>query len=142
MLYQILEFGTNFVYKENKFKVVGQDIAKMEIEAIKIPFDEKYYWFKILNNGTILQLCKLRFGGQLMDEMKTAYDENGIPYLVEAEGSEALYIINLIIRDTAKEINKEVGGRLYGACPMCSRLYQDKTHVLNFCDNCGQRLIH
>lgn len=56
MLYQILEFGTNFVYKENKFKVVGQDIAKMEIEAIRIPFDEKYYWFKILNNGTILQL--------------------------------------------------------------------------------------
>lgn len=77
-----------------------------------------------------------------MDEMKTAYNENGIPYLVEAEGSEALYIIKLMIRDTAKEINKEVGGRLYGACPVCGRLYQDKTHVLSFCDNCGQRLVH
>ena len=76
-----------------------------------------------------------------MDEMKTAYNENGIPYLVEAEGSEALYIISLMIRDTAKEINKEVGGRLYGVCPVCGRLYQDRTHVLSFCDNCGQRLV-
>lgn len=56
MLYPILQFGTNFIYEECKFKVVGQDIVRLEIEAIKIPFDEKYYWFKISNNGTMIQL--------------------------------------------------------------------------------------
>lgn len=56
MLYPILEFGTKFMYKGRQFKVVGQDIANMEIEAVTVPFDEKYYWFRIFKNGTMILL--------------------------------------------------------------------------------------
>ena len=28
----------------------------------------------------------------------------------------------------------------YGHCPVCGRIYWDKCHVGNYCDNCGQRL--
>lgn len=28
----------------------------------------------------------------------------------------------------------------YGYCPVCGRIYWDKCHVGNYCDNCGQRL--
>jgi uncharacterized protein with PIN domain len=28
----------------------------------------------------------------------------------------------------------------YGYCPVCGRIYWDKCHVGNYCDQCGQRL--
>ena len=28
----------------------------------------------------------------------------------------------------------------YGYCPVCGRIYWDKCHIGNYCDQCGQRL--
>lgn len=70
-----------------------------------------------------------------MDEMKTAYDENGIPYLVEAEGSEAKHIIELLIA--------EAQGRLVVMMPQdefdnrLSKLCSENWKVNSLCRDCG-----
>lgn len=57
MLYPIPEFNTKSAYKGSQFQVVGQDISNMEIEAVKVPFDGKYYWFEALEQGTMIRLA-------------------------------------------------------------------------------------
>lgn len=39
-----------------------------------------------------------------------------------------------------KEIDITIGGRLYGGCPVCGRLWQEPDHICNYCDCCGQKL--
>lgn len=42
-----------------------------------------------------------------------------------------------------KQMSKKVvksNTLVYGSCPDCGRMYQEKAFVSNFCDNCGQRL--
>ncbi len=49
----------------------------------------------------------------------------------------------LINEAIEKQIPKKVIKSIihgYGHCPICGRIYWDKCHVGNYCDQCGQRL--
>ena len=43
------KYGTQFIYKEKLYVVIGEDIERSEIECQTLPFDKNFYWFKVLD---------------------------------------------------------------------------------------------
>ena len=47
-------YGKHFKYKGKEYVVIGDDVSRNEIECQTIPFDNNYYWFKVIGENKIL----------------------------------------------------------------------------------------
>lgn len=46
-------YGKCFIYKGQKYCVIGTDVSRNEIECQTIPFDDNYYWFKVVGENKV-----------------------------------------------------------------------------------------
>lgn len=61
--------------------------------------------------------------------------------LVDVDALERKKPKKVISMETTNKFKNPYGYHpAYGHCPVCGRIYWDKCHVGNYCDNCGQRL--
>ena len=68
----------------------------------------------------------------IIDEMKTAYDEKCVPYMVEATGSEAIHIIELLQAEAENRLVKlpcAVGDTVYWVTKSCDENGKEKSAI-------------
>ena len=49
----LFNYGTEFDYEGKRYCVIGTDVSSNEIECQTVPFDEKYYWFKVTGENRV-----------------------------------------------------------------------------------------
>lgn len=49
----LFNYGTEFDYEGQRYCVIGTDVSRNEIECQTVPFDEKYYWFKVTGENRV-----------------------------------------------------------------------------------------
>ena len=47
------QYGTHFIYEKQEYCVIGTDCSSNEIECVTVPYDNKIYWFKVVNNNEV-----------------------------------------------------------------------------------------
>jgi hypothetical protein len=47
---------------------------------------------------------------------------------------------DMLEKQKPKKVIETPDKHKYGYCPVCGRIYWDKCHIGNYCDQCGQRL--
>lgn len=50
------EYGTHFMYQDKEYVVVGEDVTRNEIECQTVPFDNDFYWFKVVSNNKVIKV--------------------------------------------------------------------------------------
>ena len=95
--------------------------------------------------------CKLGHYDELYGLTHCDILREGMPYagrrpdcplkLVDADALERKKPKKVISMETTNKFKNPYGYHpAYGHCPVCGRIYWDKSHVGNYCDQCGQRL--
>ena len=46
-------YGKHFLYKGKEYCVVGDDVSRNEIECQAVPFDNRFYWFKVVGENKV-----------------------------------------------------------------------------------------
>ena len=61
--------------------------------------------------------------------------------LVDVDALEKQKPKKIVLMENTNKFKNPYGHHpVYGHCPVCGRIYWDKCHVGNYCDQCGQRL--
>lgn len=48
--------GTHFMYQDKEYVVVGEDVTHNEIECQTVPFDNDFYWFKVVGENKVFKI--------------------------------------------------------------------------------------
>lgn len=46
-------FPEHFTFKGKEYHVIGTDVSRDEIECQTVPFDNRYYWFKVCGRNRV-----------------------------------------------------------------------------------------
>lgn len=46
-------YGKHFLYKGKEYCVIGDDASRNEIECQTVPFDNNFYWFKVVRENNV-----------------------------------------------------------------------------------------
>lgn len=46
-------YGKHFLYKGKEYCVIGDDASRNEIECQSVPFDNNFYWFKVVGENKV-----------------------------------------------------------------------------------------
>lgn len=46
-------YGKHFLYKGKEYCVIGIDATRNEIECQSVPFDNDFYWFKVVGENKV-----------------------------------------------------------------------------------------